>query len=121
MQSTTVILTRVLDPTRKIAAIKNLRQATRPPVEVGQTMGLKEAKDIVDRLADPQLLATAEVEVYDLSALRESFDFDLAPAEGIDKQLVLDFLLDALAVSTPDSAIAITTRPTYRALREALR
>ena len=106
----------------RIVAIKALRGATRDPVSGTAAMGLKESKDIIDRMMEPMLLASADVEVEDIDALREAFTFTVHPSDGtVPKDVVLEFVLDALAWSDPESASRILQLKTYRTLAEHLR
>ena len=122
MTKTTVVLTSVTDPDRKIQAIKNFRDATRPPENVGgMAMGLREAKDIVDRLIAS---SPAEiVEVWDTTPLSGSFTWLAQPTAttGIDKAIALQFVLDVLSLSDPLTARSIMQLPSYQEIREALR
>jgi hypothetical protein len=114
-----VTLIRALQPDKKIQAIKNLREATRPPQGTpGSPMGLKEAKDIADALIANG--TPAEVEVYETQPLLESFDFTVDAAK-LNRTDVLDFVLDVLSVSEPHVASQIMTMPSYRRVAEALR
>jgi hypothetical protein len=117
--STTVTLTAALDPARRIAANKNLREATRPPAAIGgQCMGLRDSVHIVDALCDQREPQT--IEVWNVAPLRDSFEFSVAQPQGIDKALVLDFVLDALATADPASAYRILALSTYGAVKAAL-
>lgn len=111
-------INRMLDPDRKIQAIKALRSATRNSL-TGEAMGLKDAKHIMD---DVQLGTPRETEIVDLTGeFVDTFDFTVLPAEEVTKALVLEFVLDVLAWSDPDTAQRIMQLKSYRSLAEALR
>jgi hypothetical protein len=122
-----ITLQRALDPDRKIQAIKSLRDATRPePGAAGTTMGLREAKDIVDVLI-PVTRGTlprhvAGVEVEDTGPLVGIFEFTVErdPSTDIPRDAVLDLLLAAVGFMTPNQAHDFMDCRAYGAIRELL-
>lgn len=120
-----ITLTAVIDPTRWIVAVKNLRQASRPPEGApGEVMGLKAAKDVVDALTGSYGREPSRAEsvvVWDLAPIRESFLYFAEPTKTVPKELVIEFILDALAYSDPESAQRVLQLKSYRLLAEALR
>jgi hypothetical protein len=117
-----VTLNRVHPGVSKLDAIKCLRTATGAADGVVGAMGLKEAKEHLDRMTDLMILASVEVEVEDTNVLHEAFDFYVHPGTGqIDKEVVLDFVLDVLSYSDPHVAQHLLQLKSYRALRDALR
>jgi hypothetical protein len=117
-----ITLTRLTDPDRRVRAIKNLRTAHLPVN--GAPLGLKAAKDIVDALALglPQIVDVNRNLTLDLSM---SFEWTCAAhasaSDGVPVDLVVDFMLEALARAHPDDAAVLKASTPYVRLREALR
>lgn len=112
-----ITLTKVLDPERKIAAIKALRSST--TTEGNTTMGLRDAKDIVDALAaDPY--CTRSAEIVSVAPLVGYFEFEL-PTPELSRDMVLDLLFDVLALSDPATANTILGLQSYETVKAALR
>lgn len=110
-----ITLTTALKPDQRIQSIKALRAAT--------GYGLRESKDIVDALCGfaprPQ-----EVTVYDDADMAEFglyFVYAAPTPEDINRQNVLNFVLDVLAHSDPATAQRIMALPSYQRIADALR
>lgn len=100
---------------RKIVAIKNLRAVT--------GLGLKESKDIVDRMSAPQMRTTEDISVLDSANVRtldESFVYTLPDDKTIPAGLVLEFVLDVLSSTDPVTARSLMCLPSYTRIAESL-
>ncbi len=118
-----ITLNSLSDPARPIAAIKALRDATRPPGtgSVG-VMSLRDAKHAVDAVAAatprPQT-----VEIRDnphLGSLRAHFDLTVNVPGGLDRRAVSGLLLDILSEADPATAHAIRALPSFERVQAAL-
>jgi len=108
-----ITITKVLDPARRIVAIKALRAASNP------TLGLRDSKLAVDHLADGGEAFNFDGDVTpDLTACFTVSVAEHAAAEL--KALAIEFILDVLAWSDPETAQQILQLKSYRALKAAL-
>lgn len=116
------LLTAVLDPGKRIVAIKALRAAA--ATSNGLTgMGLREAKTIVDGLCNhPDLYPLVQVAFpSELDGHFEYQDFGSPePSPSVPRQDVLDLVFDVLSITPPETAHAILALPSYQAVKKAL-
>lgn len=121
-----VTLVSMHDTTRPIQGIKAVRAAGVPTEPGRSSLGLREAKDIVDAVRGlntaPRpvtFLVRDEACLADLSA---EFSVTVAPVqpEGISRQIVLDVLFEAVALMTPAQSAVFLDSTAVKAAREAL-